>query len=79
MKWVSRVLAVIGLVIVGWVLVTALPAVVHGHWAYAIVLALTVARLRRALWLHRRDRPPVHGWRRVGSIALWSAPWGGWS
>ncbi len=70
MMWVSRVLAVIGLVIVGWALVTALPAVVHGHPAYAIVLALTVVGCIAALWLHRRRRPPVTGWRRVGSVAL---------
>ena len=43
MKWASRILAIVGLLVVGWVLITALPAVVHGHPAYAIVLALTVA------------------------------------
>jgi hypothetical protein len=70
MQWVARVLAVVGLVIVGWVLVTALPAVIHGHPAYAIVLALTVGGGLWALWLHRRTRPPVTGWRRIGSVAL---------
>jgi pimeloyl-ACP methyl ester carboxylesterase len=70
MMWVSRVLAAIGLVITGWVLATALPAVVHGHPAYAIVLALTVVGCLWALWLHRRRRPPVTGWRRIGSVAL---------
>jgi pimeloyl-ACP methyl ester carboxylesterase len=70
MMWVSRVLAIIGLGLVGWVLVTALPAVVHGHPAYAIVLVLTVGGCLWALWLHRRTRPPVTGWRRMGSMAL---------
>lgn len=70
MKWTSRVLAVVGLVIVAGVLVTALPAVVHGHWAYALLLALTVLGCVAALVLHRRDRPDLHGVRRVGSIAL---------
>lgn len=70
MQWVTRVLAVVGLVVVGWALVTALPAVVHGHPAYAIVLALTVAGCVGALWLHRRARPSVTGRRRVGSVAL---------
>ena len=70
MQWVSRVLGVIGLVVVGWALVTALPAVVHGHPAYAVVLALTVVGCLWALWLHRRTRDPVSGWRRIGSVAL---------
>jgi pimeloyl-ACP methyl ester carboxylesterase len=52
------------------VLVTALPAVMHGHPAYAIVLALTVAGCLWALWVHRRPREPVAGWRRAGSVAL---------
>jgi hypothetical protein len=70
MTWVSRVLAVLGLAIVGWVLVTELPAVVHGQWAYAALLVLTVVGCVWALVLHRRARPALHGWRRVGSIAL---------
>jgi pimeloyl-ACP methyl ester carboxylesterase len=70
MTWVSRVLAVLGLVIVGGVLVTAFPAVVHGQWAYAALLVLTVLGCVWALLLHRRDRPALHGWRRAGSIAL---------
>jgi pimeloyl-ACP methyl ester carboxylesterase len=70
MQWVSRVLAVVGLVIVGGVLVTAFPAVIHGHPAYAIVLALTMGGCIWALVLHRRRREPVAGWRRAGSVAL---------
>jgi len=70
MTWVSRVLAVLGLAIVGWVLLTELPAVVHGQWAYAALLVLTALGCVWALVLHRRRRPTLHGWRRVGSIAL---------
>lgn len=70
MTWVTRVLAVIGLVIVGWVLVTALPAVVHGQWAYAALLVLTTLGCVGALVRHRRARPVLRGFRRVGSIAL---------
>ncbi len=70
MTWVTRILAGLGMVLVAWVLVTALPAVVHGHPAYAILLGLTVLGCAWALWLHRSRRPGLHGWRRVGSIAL---------
>ena len=70
MKLVSRVLALLGLVIVGWVLLTELPAVVHGQWAYAVLLLVTVLGCVGALVLHRQDRPALQGWRRVGSIAL---------
>jgi hypothetical protein len=70
MSWIVRVLAVLGLLLVGWALVTAWPAVVHGHPAYAVMLALTVLGCAWALWLHRRVRPMPRGWRRVGSIAL---------
>jgi Alpha/beta hydrolase family len=70
MQWASRVLAVAGLVVVGWVLASELPAVVHGQWAYAALLVLTVIGCVWALVLHRHDRPPLHGWRRAGSIAL---------
>jgi len=70
MTWTARVLAACGLVIVAWVLITQLPAVVHGNPAYAVMLGLTVAGCLWALWLHRRRRPALHGWRRAGSIAL---------
>ena len=70
MQLIARVLAVLGLIVVAWALVTALPAVVHGHPAYAIMLALTVAGCVWALVLHRRARPSPSTWRRVGSIAL---------
>lgn len=68
-----RILAAIGLFAVGWVLVTAGAAVVHGHPAYAILLVLTVLGCAVALWLHRHRRPIPRGWRVAGSIALTAA------
>lgn len=41
-RWVTRAVALIAVVVVGWVLVTAWPVVVHGHPLYAVLLALTV-------------------------------------
>ena len=70
MTWLSRILAVPGLVVVAWVLVTALPAVLHGHPAYAVLIGLTVLGCAWTLWVHRARRPGLHGWRRVGSITL---------
>lgn len=70
MQWTSRILALLGLLVVGWVLLTALPAVVHGQWAYPAMLILTVLGSAAALWLHRRRRPIRSRWRRVGSVAL---------
>jgi hypothetical protein len=70
MTWVARVLAVLGLVLVAWALITELPAIQHGNPAYAVMLGLTVLGCVWALWLHRRRRPAVVGWRRIGSIAL---------
>jgi dienelactone hydrolase len=70
MAWVSRILAVLGLMLVGWALVTAGPAIVHGHPAYPMLLMLVVVGSLWALLLHRTQRDPVRGWRRVGSIAL---------
>jgi pimeloyl-ACP methyl ester carboxylesterase len=67
---VVRIVAVLGLAVVAWALLTQAPAVVHGHWAYAVLLLLTVLGALWALWLHRRARPLPGGWRRVGSIAL---------
>ena len=70
MTWVVRAIAGVGMLVLGWVLVTALPAVVHGNPAYAILLVLTVLGAAWALWVHRRRRPGLTGWRRIGSVAL---------
>lgn len=39
--WVVRLVAVAGLGVVGWVCLTAWPAVVHGHPVYAVLLIVT--------------------------------------
>lgn len=70
MAWVSRVLALFALLAVGWALVTQMPAVLHGHPAYAVLLALVTLGSVWALVLHRGPREGVTGWRRVGSVAL---------
>ncbi len=70
MQWTSRIIAAVGLLVVAWVLLTELGAVVHGQWAYPALLGLTVLASATALWLHRRRRPELSWWRRVGSIAL---------
>lgn len=70
MQWTSRIIAAVGLLVVAWVLLTALPAVVHGQLAYPALLVLTVLACAVALWLHRRRRSELSRWRRVGSIAL---------
>lgn len=70
MQWVWRALAVLGLLAVLWVLVTAGPAVVHGHPAYWVLLAATAVWGAVVLWVQRRPRPSVRGWRRFASIAL---------
>jgi dienelactone hydrolase len=70
MSWVVRGLAVLGLAVVAWALLTQWPAVWHGHPAYAVLLGLTVLGATWALWLHRRARPMPGGWRRLGSAAL---------
>lgn len=41
MVWFSRVVAALALAVVAWACLTAWPAVVHGHPAYAVLLALT--------------------------------------
>jgi pimeloyl-ACP methyl ester carboxylesterase len=70
MMWVARILGILGLIVVGWGAIAQLPAVVHGHPAYAMMLVLTLLGSVGAIWLHRRPRPPTTGFRRVGSIAL---------
>jgi pimeloyl-ACP methyl ester carboxylesterase len=57
---ISRVLAIAGLVLSGWALVTESGAVIHGHPAYAILLAITVAGSIFILW-HNRDGGPSRG------------------
>lgn len=63
MRVITRILAVVALIAVGWACLTAWPAIVHGNPAYAILLGLTVVVAVLALALSFRDRPARRGWR----------------
>lgn len=60
-RWVTRAVALIALVVVAWVLVTAWPVVVHGHPLYAVLLVLTVVLAAVGFALTFRPQRPV-GW-----------------
>lgn len=70
MVWFSRVAAALALAVVAWACLTAWPAIVHGHPAYAVLLALTavvaVVSLVRSLG-EPRERG---GFRRFLRVAL---------
>lgn len=70
--WIALAVAAGGILLCLWVALTAWGGVVHGHPAYAIVLAVTVILSAVAIWraLRRGDQPRRGGWRRVGRIAL---------
>jgi hypothetical protein len=70
MRILWRVLALAGLAVIAWVCITAWPAVVHGHPAYLILLALTGVGCVALIWWSVRDRAPGPGWRRwLGIVA----------
>lgn len=61
MKWVSRAVAAFALVVVIWVVITAWPAVRHGHPLYAALLLLTTVLAVLLAWRSRAARPPARG------------------
>ncbi|MGV1003688.1 MAG: alpha/beta hydrolase [Candidatus Nanopelagicales bacterium] len=63
-------LSVVGLAVVAWALLTARPAVVHGHPAYAVMIGLTVVGCLLTIWRFRRARARRGAWRLAGSIVL---------
>lgn len=65
---VLAVLALLAMAVVGWICITAWDAVVHGHPAYAVLLALTVVGAGVLLWWATRRRPAPRGWRLAGGI-----------
>lgn len=68
MRWLVRGICLAAIVVVGWVAVTALPAVIHGHPLYAgmLVATLVVAILVGLRSVARSSRPT--GWGLAGSI-----------
>ena len=74
LRWSARVIALAGLAVVAWALITAWGAVVHGNPAYLILLAGTAIVSIVALWRSRREPPTRSGWRRaLGIIGLIAA------
>jgi hypothetical protein len=66
----SRLLAVAGLILVGWVMVTQGAAVVHGNPAYGILLAITVAGSFLIFWHNRNGGPSRGPLRFIAAIVL---------
>ncbi|WP_308798151.1 alpha/beta hydrolase [Agromyces silvae] len=69
-SWVGFGVAVAGLLVCAWACLTAWSAIVHGHPAYAILLAVTALVSAGAAWWTLRRRIRRGGWRRAGRIAL---------
>ena len=70
MTWTRRVISVLGIVVALWCIVTAWPMIVHGHPAYAVLLALTLIVAGVVLWRAWTPRPRWRGWRFVVAIVL---------
>lgn len=69
-SWVGRAVAILAVVAVGWVCLTAWAPVVHGHPAYPVLLGLTLVLALAVLWRERRVRARRGGWRGGGRVAL---------
>lgn len=71
LAWIAAATAVAGVVVVVVALATSWAAVVHGHPAYAVVLAVTALVSILALVLAlRRTRRRRGAWRAAGRVAL---------
>lgn len=70
MRVVQRLLALAGIGVVAWAIITSWGAVVHGHPLYAVLLGLTLVVSIVAGVLSLRPREPIRGWRLTGSIVL---------
>jgi predicted alpha/beta-hydrolase family hydrolase len=67
---VSRVLAIAGLLIVGWVVLTEGGAVRHGHPAYAVLLAVTGLGSVLILWRNWDGGPSRGPLRLIAAVVL---------
>jgi len=75
-KWIVRVVAVLGLAVVGWACLTAWSAIVHAHPLYPALLALTALGSLYALWRSFLPSRSRRTWVRVLAIiglVLWVA------
>ncbi|MGF0118562.1 alpha/beta hydrolase [Promicromonospora sp. Marseille-Q5078] len=70
LRTATLVVAAAAVLVVAWACVTAWGAVVHGHPAYAVLLALTLAGGAVAGGRALRRRPARGGWRRGVRVAL---------
>ncbi|GAA4345026.1 alpha/beta hydrolase [Microbacterium rhizosphaerae] len=71
LSWTTFALGIAGLVVVAWVCVTEWGGVVHGHPAYAVLLAVTaVASILTAVRGLRGRRTRRGGWRTGGVVIV---------
>ena len=70
MTWVVRAVAAAAVLVVAWCSLTAWPAIVHGHPAYAVLLIATVIVAVAILVRQWRHPTSSHGWRLVGRVVL---------
>ena len=75
--WTERVLALAALVAVTWACITAWSAIVHGHPAYAVLLALTAAVAVAIAALSFARTTSRGGWRTAARVtgAVLGAVW----
>ncbi|TIC88088.1 alpha/beta hydrolase [Nocardioides sp. GY 10113] len=69
-RWLVLAVAAAGLLVVAWACLTEWGGVVHGHPAYAVLLAVTALGGLLVVWRARRALPRRRGWRRALGIAL---------
>ncbi|GAA4722899.1 hypothetical protein GCM10023216_10310 [Isoptericola chiayiensis] len=60
--WTTRALAAAALAVVAWACLTASGAIVHGHPAYGVLLAVTTFAAVALLWRSTLPRGAVSGW-----------------
>jgi len=70
MRLALRLVALAGLLVVGWALLTSWGGVVHGHPAYLVLLIVTALGCLLLGWWSWRLRTPVRGGRLVAVIGL---------